>query len=902
MLWMGQYEAMQITAFHGSSAYSRVTPMADSSLFDRIDRRIALDREEGDYAYFNALMLKLEYITKIVVSGMVSCIGEDSDRHRYTLEHKLVRADSLGTWTTVLNTALVGPPSQVLLPNARNLARELTERVGPGDWRYECVNSLSCASIELEVNIERISSKVPLRRYFDVVVEIRNGTRGHGATTANQCGKACPYLDESLSIVTKKMKLFELPWAYLHQNLSGKYRVSPLLNDCTSFDYLRKTRGERLSDGVYMHLDGSGFVNVPLVFSDSDLSDIWLPNGKYQKKKFESLSYVTNDRRERDGSAWSAPPTGLPQSETEGSNILEPMGNTFSNVPPLPSLNIARPNLEGQLIDELLKQDRHPIVTLTGPGGIGKTTIALKAVHAISTRDPAPYEVILWISARDIDLLNSGPKHVSRRVFTQRDISRIVVDLMEPSACRKRGFDSDVYFQDCMSYGAAGSTLFVLDNFETLQSPVDTVEWLDTHIRSPNKVLITTRFRDFLGDYPIEIDGMQDDEALELIDRHAKWLDIDKILSSNNKWELVQESEGHPYVIKILLGQVAKEGKAVNPKRIIASSDNLLDALFRRTYNALSPAAQRVFLLLCSWRVVVPEVAVEAVSLRPETERFDVKRALDELIRFSLVSSSTSDRDNERFVDVPLAAAIYGRRELEVSPYKIAVEEDRKILMEFGSGRREDTRHGVFPRIENLIQTVSRRVNDRPGELEKVLPILDYVANRFPKTYMRMADLVMEVDTNADAIDQAKTYVRDFLRKAEVVDRHTGWMKLAGLCQLSGDVVEEIHAICEAALLPTADVSDLGNLAGRINFRIRDLKDQGVNEAWSPEVREFLERVAHVMEQHLDEFSGTECSRLAWLYLNIGNAERARDVTRVGLDAEPDNSYCQSLAQRLELN
>ena len=84
-------------------------------------------------------MLKLEYVTKVVVSGTVACIGDDSDRHRYTLEHKLVRADSLGIWIEALNTALVGPPAQVFLSGARHLSRDLTEQIGPEDWRYDCV-------------------------------------------------------------------------------------------------------------------------------------------------------------------------------------------------------------------------------------------------------------------------------------------------------------------------------------------------------------------------------------------------------------------------------------------------------------------------------------------------------------------------------------------------------------------------------------------------------------------------------------------------------------------------------------------------------------------------------------------------------------------------------------------
>ena len=51
-----------------------------------------------------------------------------------------------------------------------------------------------------------------------------------------------------------------------------------------------------------------------------------------------------------------------------------------------------------------------------------------------------------------------------------------------------------------------------------------------------------------------------------------------------------------------------------------------------------------IFLLLCSWRVFVPEVAVEAVSLRPGTQRFDVTEALEELRCFSLVDQIFSNK------------------------------------------------------------------------------------------------------------------------------------------------------------------------------------------------------------------------------------------------------------------
>ena len=872
--------------------------MTRDPLFAKIDARVTLDLEEGDIAYFHALSLKLEYVTKVVVAGVVSCIGEDTDRHRFTLEHELVRANSLGDWVAALNKALTGPPAHFVDPNARTIARDLTERVGSDDWRYSAVCSLDQAAKELGIDTG-LGAKVALRQFFDIGARIRNRTRGHGATTTEQCSRSCTHVVDALDRVVGNLQLFKVPWVYLHRNLSGKYRVSPLLGDSTPFEYLKRTRDVRLPNGVFLDLNGP--INVPLIFSDPDLLDIFLPNGNHRGGAFEVLSYVTNEVARQDGSAWSDPPARLPPSHTEGGLALEPLGNTFANLPPRLIGYVPRNTLESRLCEELLTTDRHPIVSLTGPGGIGKTTIAIAAIEEIAKLNETPYQVVLWISARDVDLLESGPKPVSPRVITQRDIALAAVELLEPSERSETGFQSETYLQTCLAEGAAGPTLFVLDNFETLQSPADVFKWIDTYVRPPNKVLITTRFRDFIGDYPIEIGGMTDEEADSLVDQQSARLGIEALLNSAYKAELIREADGHPYVIKILLGQVAKEGRAVKPERIVASADHLLKALFERTYGALSPAGQRVFLLLCSWRVFVPEVAVEAVLLRPGNERFDVTAALAELRRFSLVDEVMSQDEQETFVGVPLAAAMYGRRKLEVSPLKVAVEEDRKLLVEFGAGRRENVHRGVLPRIESLVRAIAVKASADPATLEVYLPVLEYLAARVPRAYLRLADLVLEVGDPERSAGRAKEYIRSFLENAPPPEKQVAWLRLADLCRLSDDAMGEVHALSEAALLPTVNSEDIGVFANRLNGRIRELKGRSIEDAWSPEVRDLLERVIKAMEKHLGDLSATNCSRLAWLYLNIGNPDRALDVAKAGIHRDQNNEHCRNLIRKLDI-
>lgn len=865
-------------------------------LLDKIDARVSLDKEEGDIAYFHALILHIEYLTKIVTAGVVACLGDDADRQRYSLEHRLVRANGIGDWADALNIALTGPAAHFFDTNARSVARDLTERVGEGEWRYAAVRGMHGAALELGIDMG-IGSKAALRQLFQIGATIRNRTRGHGAITSEQCSRVCPLLTSAIGSVVDRLELLKLPWAHLHRNLSGKYNVSSLCGDCSSFDYLRRSRDERFPNGVYLFLNRP--IYVALVLSDSNLLDILAPNGNYYQGTFEVLSYISNESRRQDASSWTDPPGRLPPSETEGRHALELTGNAFANLPPKLTGYVPRPALETALRQELLSTDRHPIVSLTGLGGIGKTSLAIAALYALTNLDLLPYDLVIWISARDIDLLESGPKPVAPGVVTQKDIARAAVTLVEPSDRSEPGFQPEAYFQACLTHGAAGPTLFVLDNFETVENPSDVFRWIDTYVRSPNKVLITTRFRDFAGDYPIHIEGMMDDEAMALVDREANRLGIGRLLGTVYKEDLIRESDGHPYVIKILLGQVARERRAVKPRRIVASAGYLLTALFERTYGNLTPAAQRVFLLLCSWRVFVPEVAVEAVLLRPGNERFNVGGALEELRRFSLVEEVASAADDMSFVGVPLAAAMYGRRKLDASQFKVVVEEDRRLLIEFGAGKREDVHRGVYPRIERLVRAIALKASTSARALEESLPVLEYLASRVPRAYLRLADLVIETDQSKPGADRAKTYLRSFLETAQPPEKRDVWLRLADLCRSTGDSVGEVHALSEAALLPTADSEDIADIANRLNNRIRELRGRRIEDAWSTEVRVLFGQVIEAIEKRINDLSATGCSRLAWLHLNVGNEDRAREVAQIGIRRNPINEHCLKLVRRL---
>ncbi|MEI6826377.1 MAG: NB-ARC domain-containing protein [Desulfuromonadales bacterium] len=633
---------------------------------------------------------------------------------------------------------------------------------------------------------------------------------------------------------------------------------------------------------------------VDLIHSDSEASDFFLVNGSFTDKKFEFLSYITGNKFEGDSTQYLKPANELPASETQGLGDLDTQGNVFGNLPNKPTGYIKRELLEQEL-HKTLFNDRHPVVTLVGRGGIGKTSLALSVLHDISVE--SRFAAIIWFSARDIDLLPQGPKIVKPHILSVKDIAKEFVRLLNPVEKSEKFFDSLAYFSQYLSQVPVGPILFVFDNFETVINPSELFAWLDTYIRLPNKILITTRHRDFKGDYPIEVTGMSDNECQNLINTTAQSLQISSLLSSDYIRQVTEESEGHPYVIKVLLGEVAKANKLVKIDRIIASKDDILEALFERTYSGLSPAAKRVYLTLCNWRSTVPSLAVEAVLMRPGNEKLDVAAAIEELSKSSFIEIAAIEGDDALFISVPLAAAVFGSRKLTVDPYKSAIELDLKLLQYFGASQIMDMKHGIHPRIERLFKHLADKISKGIDKLDDHIPMLEFIARKYPPAWLLLGRLFQE-NNGPEAIEKETTALRHYLEFMQ--DDETAkevWERILSLSRLSGDIGSEIHALYEICALPCADYKRISDCANRINSIFRE----NFAAIDTDEKRYIVEKIVSVMERRLDEADATDLSRLSWLCLHLKDELRAREYANKGYQLDNNNEYCAKLINKYGL-
>ena len=214
--------------------------------------RVEIGRQDSDTTLFLNLMYYGEMAAKLAVAAMVAAIGDDKDRSRYRATATLVRADGIGDWARVLDDLVTGPPAQYLDDEARTEQRELTQKCGPDTWQYKAIVELHACQRALDPATEPLPPKVDGRRWFRDFAWLRNKTRGHGAPGTEQLRRLCPHIEASARLFADNFSAFRREWAFLHRNLSGKYRVTKLGNSAEHFDTFKHGTPISVPDGLYV--------------------------------------------------------------------------------------------------------------------------------------------------------------------------------------------------------------------------------------------------------------------------------------------------------------------------------------------------------------------------------------------------------------------------------------------------------------------------------------------------------------------------------------------------------------------------------------------------------------------------------------------------------------------------
>lgn len=199
-----------------------------------------------------------------------------------------------------------------------------------------------------------------------------------------------------------------------------------------------------------------------------------------------------------------------------------------------PQHNLPGPDFEAFIgradkIEEIVRRllpypkSQYSLVCIDGAGGIGKSALAIRtAYNYIETYHETPederFDNIIWTSGKVSYLHPSGIRSRPRSSRTLEEILRSICVFFEREDLISKANEHRI--DEIYKLLARKRTLLIIDNLETMID--DSVEAFIKEVVAPTKVLMTSRQRVEMA-YPVRLDGLNLEEARQLISRHAEY-------------------------------------------------------------------------------------------------------------------------------------------------------------------------------------------------------------------------------------------------------------------------------------------------------------------------------------------------------------------------------------------
>ena len=326
-------------------------------------------------------------------------------------------------------------------------------------------------------------------------------------------------------------------------------------------------------------------------------------------------------------------------TSTQPEDVISAASRPIYHIPALLTTCIGREREATQLIERLLASSR--LLTIVGPGGVGKTTLALHVIHQLrdheGTQQFAQGIVFVPLAALDSATMQEVESH---DLSLQDDIVARIADVLAFSFA-----GSDTPSAQIISYLQTKNMLLVLDNFEHLLRATSFIIDLLQHAPKVS-VLITSRMRlNVRGEQVVELNGLsvpsrqerfvpgvwEHYEALQLFRQIAQdtsssfeWTDANKTAATH----ICQLVDGLPLGIELAASlvrllpcsEIAQEIETnldilQDTRRDTPERHQSLQAVFDHSWSLLKPAEQHLLRQLAVFRGGFTRAAAEAIYI-----------------------------------------------------------------------------------------------------------------------------------------------------------------------------------------------------------------------------------------------------------------------------------------------
>ena len=282
-----------------------------------------------------------------------------------------------------------------------------------------------------------------------------------------------------------------------------------------------------------------------------------------------------------------------------------------------------------------LGSSRSPVLTVIGPGGVGKTALVLQALHDLVNDESCPYDLVSWVSLKTEQLTARGVQLIQDAVLSVEQAVPAMIEALEPS------FDGTAsQLADALDGLTA---LIVIDNLETVTGR-EVVNLIDA---LPNTVSYLLTSREGLGElerrFPLE--PLNDRYAVELLRRLARARQLESYakMDQDIAIDLVHRLGASPLGLKWFISSL-EVGK--DPEELVRHRDDFVRFCVENVFESLdkdAKAASKVLHLLAR-PATVQDLHLYLPDISPDRLRASIQ-ALDRrmLVRRDLVIGSIAE-------------------------------------------------------------------------------------------------------------------------------------------------------------------------------------------------------------------------------------------------------------------
>ena len=286
---------------------------------------------------------------------------------------------------------------------------------------------------------------------------------------------------------------------------------------------------------------------------------------------------------------------------------------------------LSRPFLERDLKKKIL--GRHPVITVLGEGGNGKTALALQVLYGLVRSNDHNFDAILWVSAKTSELGVSGIREM-------QEVAVSATEVMDAAAALQGIGDNPR--ERLYAMLRDNKILLVIDNYETVVG-TDISEFAED-VPGDSKLLFTSRLP--VGpDLTVLVSELSENESITYYHRLVDAYAVQELQDRNHevvrRW-LFQLSY-KPLLIKWFVLGVQS---GLQPERIVSSPDTALRFCLDNVILTLGHEAQAVLFVLATIPSPPGTGVIQYVSSLTATQIGD---GLAQLSRFGLIQTASDD-------------------------------------------------------------------------------------------------------------------------------------------------------------------------------------------------------------------------------------------------------------------